>query len=416
MTSQQSQTKLPPFHFTVQMWGEPYTSLFTEITLPMLLSPSNFPAIEGLSECVFDLYTTSEHVEEIKACAAFKTLEALLPVTIDLVDDMDRSNGHQAMSDCNRLAIQKSDDAERIIVFLQPDTLVADGTLGNMQRIMQSGKRVVQVPGFRTTLEEMLPELRKHLSEDGAVLHLPPRDTMRIAIPRMHPHSRECFWDSPEFTNYNAHMYFRVSEEGVFARCGHFHPLAIYPRVRHAAFKQTVDYNYFETAVPDFEEYYIADDSDELCMVEMSREDYLAGFHSPNTASVEGVVKWMEFGATRVHRKSFAKHIKLHADDGTGPAWDEKIALSESILQDVFYYTEKTMLQIVREHPEYRRLIFWQRLRLAMFRGEVTHKADRWIFVPLSPICKLGWFILGKVGVRTNLRKLKAWWHSRKAV
>ncbi|MDE3060360.1 MAG: hypothetical protein KGJ06_05060, partial [Pseudomonadota bacterium] len=314
----------------------------------------------------------------------FKRLESLVPVEIELIDAMDRSHGHTAMSACNRLAIEKSDNHGRIIVFLQPDTLVSDGTLKNMERVLKEGKRVVQVAGFRTQLERMIPSIRTHYDAATSSIQLSGRQLVDIAKDKLHPISQTCLWDSPRFTNYNAHIYWRVGDEGFFARCAHFHPLAVYPRVRHARFDFTVDYNYFDQAVPNFDDYYIATDSDEMFMCEMSRESYFIGSDAPNTASAFQIARWMEGHTTEKHRRSFSKKIYFHNGSKENAEWRKAEAFSDQVLKEAFSIVNKNLVQLWKT-PFYFPILA-ERTRLYYHTHQAFHKSDRAVILWTSKL------------------------------
>lgn len=370
------------FHFTTQVWGEPFTSLLTDVTLPLVLSSGNLPAIPNVGGCTFDLYTTSADYEKIALSASFQRLRNLMHVEVEYIDDLDKTNHHEAMSQCNRLAVSKSDEKGAVIVFLQPDTLVSDGTLEKMVRVIQSGKRVVQIAGFRTLLENMVPLIKKHYDQGTASITLSGRQIVEYAKDNLHPISQTCLWDSKTFTNYNAHIYWRIDNEGYFARCAHFHPLAVYPRVKNAQFDFTVDYNYFDVAVPDFEDYYIANDSDDMFMCEMSRASYFVGSDAPNTASPLKIATWMEFNATEKHRQSFVKKIRFHTGSMDSLKWADTERFSDSVLDCAMEFTNISALKALFVAPN----IVRERIRLYHHRRDVFHRDDRWLIIPLASL------------------------------
>ncbi len=386
-----TETVLPPFHFTIQMWGRNYTQPFTEITLPMILSPGNLPAIDNLKNCVFDLYTTSTDAPDITASAAFKHLESLLPVQVSLIDDLAHLQGHYKMSACNRRAIEKSDANGRIIVFLQPDTCMSNGTLKNMERVLKSGKRVVQIAGFRTQLEKMAPILKSRYRPESCSIQYSGRELIELAKDRLHPISETCLWDSDHFTNYNAHIYWRIGDEGFLARCAYFHPLAVYPRIRTTDFNLTIDYNYFDNAVPDFDDYYIVTDSDEMCLCEMSREHYFMGDFVPNKASPFQIAKWMEgYTNTQKPRLSFARKIYLHSGRTGNPQWEKAERFSDAMLEEAFVTVGQSLMQLLR-HPHFL-TILKERSRLYYHTGTTFHPSDRFFIILTSrliPVYKL---------------------------
>jgi hypothetical protein len=221
------------------------------------------------------------------------------------------------------------------MMFYNPDIVLANGGMQALARLLQDGKRAIQVVGLRLMKEDVVPLLmERHRSADGLGLDVSPRDLMAIALKYLHPITMMHLHDAPNYDIMPQEVFWRVGNEGIVARCFHIHPILVYPRVRNAPFTTTVDDDYLRAACPDAADEYVVADSDEFCLCELSAVHHgTTGL--PRTDSNGNIAHWAWANARPHHFEHFCRRILLHAGRKSEDAWQAACARSDEVVRRI---------------------------------------------------------------------------------
>ena len=75
---------------------------------------------------------------------------------------------------------------ETFLLFLNADFILADGSYRQLGKLMLAGHRVIHSPSFRVVLEEVWPKLEARVDAENAVLAVPPRELVKLALEHKH--------------------------------------------------------------------------------------------------------------------------------------------------------------------------------------------------------------------------------------
>lgn len=332
-----------PFLFTVQVWGEPYTSIFIDIMMPCAAAPGNIGCFDRNSE--FRIYTKAADAERITSSAAYKRICSFVSTRVELIDDWAQNSAHEIMSECQRRAANDATHQNKTVVFLAPDTAISENMFSKILVLRSAGYRAVMLPSVRVSLESVYPALLGELAGDG-VLALSSRQLVRVMIANLHPISKCIFWDSPNFTVHPSHIYWRVDNAGILAMCAHIHPIMVAPMVADPTFMSTIDGDYVPSAVPDPDKIYNVTDSDEMMIVEISSDSQLLHPIAPAKADVADVARWAEWCTNATHRRNMDLDFYLHSDEIDG-RWSSAVAESAQVRRAVLDLLSRPKISIV---------------------------------------------------------------------
>ena len=302
------------FHIIVPVWGESYTRLFAEVSLPTLLAPGNIPALPHRERHVFSIYTTPDSRCLIESTPAFARLKEFIRVEFHpvraRVDQI--GNPYDVQSDCYRRAIRHADAVDKAIVFLTPDIVMSDGSLRGLARIAASSARAVIGVGVRLDKAQVRDRLlAHHCSATGDAIAITPHALARLALKTLHPIAKAHMFHAEGEHLGPSNLYWRVGSEGLLARCFHLHPFLVYPRVKNAPFAKSIDGDYLEAACPDPDDIHVITDSDEFSAWELSDADRRLPM-VPRSLPLADLAKWVRDKTTQRHRGLIQKVIRLH--------------------------------------------------------------------------------------------------------
>ncbi len=326
------------FHFITAVWGAAYTELFLEVVLPNQLSAGNLLYFRDKRQCAtYKIYTAAADVERLQRSRSYAKLAEVVPVEIVLLDNVDLGRKYEALTECHRRAIRAADAAGAALVFLSPDAIWPDGTFKRLWQLAQAGTRVVMVGSIRVVKETFAPEyLARHFSESSCSAGVPARDLVKLAMGHLHPLTQALFWDSDHFGSGPSHLYWRVGDDGILARCFHLHPLMVNPLVRGLLPSSTIDADYTPLACPDPESLYVVEDSDEIAGFEISAYSQFGTF-KPRKFSAIDTAFYARYW-TQSHHRKFVRHpIRFHGSDLTAQ-WQEIERQSAKVLETVELY------------------------------------------------------------------------------
>lgn len=341
-------TALPPIHIVTQLWGSSYVSLFADYTLPSLMCEGNLPSLADSNDIVYEIHTTEADQALLEANVNFtqtvKRTENWIKFRFVTITGS-LENPYAAMSDCHRKGIEAAESRDAAILFLQPDVITGDGTLRTVRDQLLAGKRLVMSPGLRAVRHVMEEKLQEYaVQNDGGCF--PVRELVALAVENLHPISRALLWENGKINSYCSHLYWRIDNSSIYARCAHMHPLMVYPKKKGCGFDHTIDWDYFYRACPDIEDWFIASSSDEVCLVELSGITKFEGSESWRSSTPETVASFLMVAAEKPHLELLGSFYlfegrKLHMRD-----WIAQNKEGEKVVREALKICDPTIISL----------------------------------------------------------------------
>lgn len=321
----------------VQVWGEEYTRTFVEYCLPALLAPGNLPQLAEAFPCRLTIFTTPADERRIRNSRAFTALQTVLPVEIREIPFGSTPDKYAAMSACNVEALKTASEAGGAVVFLAPDTIWSDRSLTAVTRALHHGKRAVMQAGVRVSASSVIPELDALFQRRGATaVAVSGRELVQIALDHMHPYYRAWFWDATPFNRNVPNVYWRVGNEGMVARCFHFHPLLLFPERRVSDFVSTLDDDLPLLSIRNFDAVHVVQDSDEVFHLDITEDTWGSRVHALDTLPTAAyLAAWGRMSANVFHRKFAAYPVRFHTGP-LSPEWTRVERASGDVMERVF--------------------------------------------------------------------------------
>lgn len=329
--------KVPTLHMVTQLWGQAYVELYANYVIPSLLQEGNLPALADSGDGLYEIYTTAADREVLEGHHNFQLMrERLVGWLAIRFANVEGSleSPYAVMSSCHRRAILAAEARDAAILFLQPDVVVAPGSLATVARELRRGKRLVLTPGLRAAREEITQLLRHHLESPSGPSWPTSRELVAAAIDQLHPISQLLFWRNGTVNSYCSHIYWRFEPKGIYARCAHMHPLMVYPVNKGCDFNHTIDWDYFYRACPDTRTWFVAPTSDEVCLIELSDRAKFAGTETLVPARPETIAQFMAHATEAPHLHLLEHRHLFLGTDCTEKDWIEVHEEAVQIIQE----------------------------------------------------------------------------------
>ena len=345
------------FLFNIVVWGEIYTTFYLDISLKAQMAPGNIPQFvdENNGNCKYIIYTTSAEVEKIRRSEVFQHLSNLIAtdfVLIETLDTYDRDIRKTPVL-CNAHAMKLAAENDYYIIFLVPDMIFSDGSFTNLLKIARTGKRVVMMGYFRTLWESFVPVFKQLYSSEQSQISATSRELIKLALHHLHPETKSWTWASPNFRRRDpVFMYTTVPGNGMIERSFHLHPIMICPKKGSLLPKIESDWSidgssYLSQAFPDFEEYYVVQDSDEVFALDLLHfDERYRGYIKPGEFNYLELLLWPTRHAHASHFFNYRHKIYFHIND-IDSSWQEADSISNRVATSL-----ESMLEFSNKFPE----------------------------------------------------------------
>jgi hypothetical protein len=321
-----------PLQVIVPVWGERFVRDFLDVVLPLHLSPENVPALARRTGSAYVLYTCQGDVPLFERNPFFQRMRLVVDTQIRVIPEP-IVVPHETMSDSYRDALAKTKPGDVGFIFLAADSIIADGTFGTLGALADSGKRCVFVAGPRVVAESFSAAIHNRRSVINEAMAISPREMSELGLAHLHPISSSHCWDSAFFNTHPSHLYWKIEDEGLLARCFHLHPILVRP-ANDVNFRKTIDDDYIVHACPDPETIHIVTDSDEICAFSMTPRDVKIGNERPHRSSAAYVAWWSCRFTKPEHFVLAEKVVHIHAGQ-TSPKWKTAEQESIDVLADI---------------------------------------------------------------------------------
>ena len=334
------------FYFITPVWGEKFVDMFLHISLPTQLSKGNLGSFQRRPNAdKYKIYTTSKDAGVIQKSPVCARLNELIETEFHFIDDAlvefetGKINKYDLMTICHGRGIADGLTDHAALVILSADVVFSDGSFANIRKIAQSGKRGIAIGSYRVVTETFGSALQKKFySSKRHCITIPSREMVKLSLDCIHPDSRVLFWDEPSFLNgWPAFLYWDVSKEGVLQRGIHLHPLMIYPSRKDVQLNPSsgmgIDgYDYIKRVVPDFEDIYVVEDSDEIASFSLQHASETCC--SPYPANMFAISSWIRKHCCSYHINYLKRKIRFHCAE-ISPQWEKVEQASDKVVESI---------------------------------------------------------------------------------
>ncbi|TIH17279.1 radical SAM protein [Marinifilum sp. JC120] len=301
------------FHIVITVFGDDFTSLFVNDTLPTQFGPNNLEALNTEARSVYIIYTTPEDSRTIKQSPAFKELTRIMDVRLYTVDFdmMDSANKYEYMVQSHKHALRKAHEEKARTVVLAPDAVISESTFRNLYLRSKEGYKAIMIGTMRVTREKFRPRMRElFFSDDSVAAPIEAREMVDLAIKHIHPDTRNAFVDSPNANGWPSQLLWEIPEEGVVAYNFHLHPIMINPVVLNE-FYGAIDDDCVQSICESMDEIYVVTDSDEMIAFDLSKQD-VRTIQLDTPMSIDYISAWAADRADHLHRQFVEKEVRIH--------------------------------------------------------------------------------------------------------
>ncbi len=264
------------YDIVVPVWGHAFTRNFVDYSLASQLSPGNIPAISD--RCInYHIHTTPADRRNMEAHPLIRRLAKYANITFSDIGNTD--DKYAAKSVIYREAIVGAAERNRTIVPLNADIIFADGFFSCAAKLIDSGKKVIQVVAPRAQMDPFLKELKENNTFDAdGVLSVPSLSLAGIWLRHRHSLLDMHFVDGKSGENFHpSHLYWSVGSEGIIARCFHLYPIVLSTPKTTASFDTTIDDNLVANLGVTADEVVTVKDSRNMFCCELSGQDHYVG-------------------------------------------------------------------------------------------------------------------------------------------
>jgi hypothetical protein len=188
----------------VVFWGESFRRWFCRYPLSSLLAPNNIPALASLPNTQnsrFLVCTTLQDWLALQVEPQFQLLSQYIQAEfVPLPEVTPKFHKYVWMSIGHRLLLARCFEQRAIAVYVAADTIVPDGAVREVARLLGEGKRVGLCTAVRFSMEGVDHELKvRGYRVPGHPLVLSNREAVAIGLRNLHPEARAGNWAASNF-------------------------------------------------------------------------------------------------------------------------------------------------------------------------------------------------------------------------
>ncbi|MEO5373175.1 MAG: hypothetical protein H7840_02720 [Alphaproteobacteria bacterium] len=327
-------------HHVISMpvWGERYLDMFLNVSLPSQLSPGNLPAFAHPRSCTYRLYTFRDDGVLLDAAPAVRHLRRHATVEIIVLPESfrvhvisDKFGGMEFAHRHSLLWVMESPD--RVLIPMLSDLVFSDGALYAVDKVIGEGAQAAVMTTPRGVLEAVGP-LLTGLLQNG-VLTVSPRTLYGMIFANQLPSFGATIWGSVPSNPWPNHLQWEVEDEGSFHHTYHPYPIMLRAHAGSPDVEGTMDGNWVYRLVDDPSRLHIFDNSDEMCVIELSPRDYLADDLIDEPATVISAASYFfKYRPSPLQMEVFRRPLRYYTRD-PGSAWQSRMAESRRVVESV---------------------------------------------------------------------------------
>src|SRR5215475_273922 len=304
----------------IPLWGRVYADKLTSMTLPALLAPGNLPSLCAMFEVEVVIVTETKLFDLIRSSRAFQRVATLCSTKLMPIDDlMSGLPGDYGVVLTKALYRGFLDLGAKVtdtfLLFLNADFIIADGSYRRLGEVMLAGHRVIHAPSFRVILEEVWPKLETRVDRKNAVLAIPPREMVKLALNHKHLTIKARTVNQRFYHQWCMDQFYWYVDEDTLV--GYQWPVALVAIKPERVITQPIlvwDFGYLPEAAPTLEPCFLAD-SDDFFMIEPQKRVTGEELVRPGGISVDAIAKFLSDWTTREQRRCGRQLLTIHADD-----------------------------------------------------------------------------------------------------
>jgi len=323
----------------IPLWGKVYADKLTSMTLPALLAPGNLPALCSMFHVEVVIVTEAKLFDAIRGSRSFQHLAALCPVGLTPIDDlMSNLPGDYGVVLTRALYRGFLDLGDKVtetyLLFLNADFILADGSYRHLGELMRAGHRVIHCPSFRVVLEDVWPALEARVDTQSAVLAVPPRELVKLALDHKHVTVKARTVNQQLYYQWCMdQFYWYVDEDTLIGYQWPVALVAIKPERVVTEPSLVWDFAYIPDAAPTLKRYFIQD-SDHFFMLEPQSKVTGEELIRLGWITFDEIAKFLNDWTTKEQRECGRELLLLHARD-LPPGLDTVVEESRRYMNDV---------------------------------------------------------------------------------
>jgi hypothetical protein len=333
------------YHFAIPCWGDFYIDYFLELSLPSMLAPGNLPAFASPENCRLQIYTRPGDRATFEASPIVAEAARYAAIDLRMLPDQFAQEVSREqiglkldmMSLVHQAGIKSAQGLpDTAISLVNADLIYADGALGHAAQLMRDGAGAVLAAIPRMSLESGRPLVEAFRNDGERSLVIPPRDLVGCMRPGMLPEWRTREWGHRNFTKWPNQFFWPAGERSFVMRALHTHPVFVRPDRKIERLTMTVDRDYVFTVIDDHARIHLVSHSDDICMVDLSPDDYLKHALGTGPQDAQSVAQWIAgFDAPESQLRQILKPLVFLADETERDACYRAAADSQPIAEQI---------------------------------------------------------------------------------
>jgi hypothetical protein len=231
-----------------------------------MLAAGNLPAFAATVDTNYVIYTPLEDRTRMERSALFEKLRSIVRIEFRELGPADNTTPIDTTNRIWQLGIREAAQSSAFVMFMPPDVVWADGSLGHLADLITAGKHAIFLNWhLRSISETFIPAFHsKHRPDSNGIVTVDARTLVQLGMEHAHPIVGAYLRDSPFFPRHPEVIFWPIPGEGVL-----MHVLALTPFVfRPDALQLTP--THLLAAVPAPDRLHFVSDSDDLYMVSLA--------------------------------------------------------------------------------------------------------------------------------------------------
>ena len=173
----------------IPVWGDKYLHRMDAACLPALLAPGNLPHLAEHFNCELVIVTESHLFDSVRQLPSIQRAGRYASLRLVSIDDQLSHPYYYGLTITHALFRGFSDLGEEAkdvwCLFLNADFILADGSYMGLVPKMLSGERCIFAPSYCAIEEEVFPQLKAAIGNEGA-LSIPKREMAGLILDNKH--------------------------------------------------------------------------------------------------------------------------------------------------------------------------------------------------------------------------------------
>ncbi|WP_374631512.1 sulfotransferase domain-containing protein [Ferrovibrio sp.] len=267
-------------YIAVPVWGASYIDTYIKLSLPSQLADGNLPSVSQTYQVIYNIYSSQKDKSLLQSSPHYQRLSKIVQLNHHIITDplveaesgIPQSANYDIKTKCYMHILGEAFQSDAPVFLLNADIIFGNGFFAAGLRRIAEGYRTVELPGPRTSLPAMAADISRHFTtQETGVISVPNEILAGLAVKHLHPSLDAHFWEKSEKDGLHpSHLYWRLNDTNILARCFHLYPILIRPRYNPSTIGSTIDRDLVVSVCPDYSDAYVVMDSTEMFCCELS--------------------------------------------------------------------------------------------------------------------------------------------------